>query len=586
MNWLIVLVGLFVACTNTPPDEPTVHATARSTTVEGEGLERMSVLNADGLVIETRRSEPPTTRLQVGIGWADGARTVTVESADARYSLAIDPPLTPGPLELRIDAPVGQGSEPAFHGSTHAFSLVEGAQAQVALVAEVIEGGDYIVRLGGEEQEFENVRPGTRLNMMAPVTQDTELVIVGPTPDRETRSAIRVHAVTADELRDSLRFIDAPFPVNAKGEAEIDRPTNRITLPAGWWKTLLARTALGTRNWDRFSPWGYQGVTLQNPSDTAVNVAIRSVVTRPDGTPDPVFRPRFRDVGNAMTDTSALLRIPAKSDATAILPVYVDDDLLGSNTPPDGWLRRIEVTPLGIDTPLLVVNQPLYVSQASALISGTLFAALGGAAIGLLVIGFRWRTWLSDRSTTSLMVIAMLGAMMFTVSAGSQLIGMGIAALLGPFSSLLTGLVDDAFRTALMMTLLTLQPRPGTAALAILVQSLLGALTLGHFGPSQLLIIGNSVLWTELFLWVTGVTRTTHWIRGAGLGMWARVAFALAMANLTTGAFGLVLAAVLYRFYYAEWYVAMILIGPSFGYVLLGCAIALPFARSLREVSP
>jgi hypothetical protein len=30
----------------------------------------------------------------------------------------------------------------------------------------------------------------------------------------------------------------------------------------------------------------------------------------------------------------------------------------------------------------------------------------------------------------------------------------------------------------------------------------------------------------------------------------------------------------------------MILAGPSFAYVFIGCAIALPFARSLREVSP
>ena len=115
---------------------------------------------------------------------------------------------------------------------------------------------------------------------------------------------------------------------------------------------------------------------------------------------------------------------------------------------------------------------------------------------------------------------------------------------------------------------------------------MLGALSLGHFGPSQLLIIGNSVLWTELFLWVTGVTRSDAWTRGPAIWMWLRVASALALANLMTGAIGLVLAAVLYRFYYADWYVAMILAGPSFGYVLLGCAIALPFARSLREVSP
>jgi len=42
----------------------------------------------------------------------------------------------------------------------------------------------------------------------------------------------------------------------------------------------------------------------------------------------------------------------------------------------------------------------------------------------------------------------------------------------------------------------------------------------------------------------------------------------------------------LYRFYYATWYIAMVLAGPSFLYVLIGCGLALPFARSLREVAP
>ena len=587
MHWWTVLLSLMMACSPEPPPEPTVSARARITVVEGSGIERVDVLNADGLVLETRRLDPPTTRMQVAAGWSDGARSVTVHGPAGTATLPIEPPTDAGPIEVRIDAPVGQGSATATDGSVHTVSLVNGAQAQIAVAAEVIESGNYRIELGNAQQAFPDARAGARLTLMASVSESTTLTITGPTADRTMTARVDVSPTTTEALRERLSMIDAPFPVDARGETEIDRPTNRVTLPAGWWKTMLKRTALGTRNWDRYSPWGHQGVTLQNPGDTPINVAIRTVVTRTDGTPDPIFRPRFRDVGDATEDTTALLRVPAQSTATAVLPVYVDDALLeGIDAPPDGWLRRIEVTPVGVDTPILIANEPLFVSQASALVSGTLILAVAGALAGLLLIGIRWRSWLSDRPTTSLMVIAMLGAMMFTVGAGGQLIGMGIAAVLGPFSSLLTGLINDAFRTALMMTLLTLQPRTGTAALAILVDALLGALSLGHFGPSQLLIIGNSVLWTELFLWLTGVTRTTDWIRGAGIWMWARVAFALAFSNLTTGAFGLVLAAVLYRFYYAEWYVAMILIGPSFGYVLLGCAIALPFARSLREVSP
>lgn len=584
--WVTLMWWLLVACTPATTAEPTIETRSRHTVVAGPPMSRVDILNADGLVIETRRLNPPTKRIQMSVGWTDGARSIRLQTADSDQRISLPQPAVTGPVEVMVDAPMGQGPRLTSPNSVHTFSLVSGTHAQVSVVADVSQAGDYEVRIGTERSVFPNASSGSRLNVMATINDDTEIEVVGPTTSDVFASRVNVLPTSIERLQDTLEFVDAPFPVNQLGRPEIDRPVDRITLPAGWWKEVLKRTALGTRNWDRYQPWGNQGIELRNTSDTPINVAIRTVVTRGDGTPDPIFRPRFRDIDSSTNETSALLRIPAGSTATAVLPIYVDDALIGPDTPPDGWKRHIEVTPLGIDTPIIVRDEPLYVSQASALTSAALVVAFVGALVGLIHIARRWRTWLSERQTTSLMVISMLGAMMFTVSAGSQLLGMGIAALLGPFSSLLTGLVDDAFRTALMMTLLALHPRTGTAALAILVQALLGALSLGHFGPSQLLIIGNSVLWTELFLWVTGVTRSDAWTRGPAIWMWLRVASALALANLMTGALGLVLAAVLYRFYYADWYVAMILIGPSFGYVLLGCAIALPFARSLREVSP
>jgi hypothetical protein len=46
----------------------------------------------------------------------------------------------------------------------------------------------------------------------------------------------------------------------------------------------------------------------------------------------------------------------------------------------------------------------------------------------------------------------------------------------------------------------------------------------------------------------------------------------------------MVLHVVLYRLFLAPWYVAGVLIGPGFLYVLLACAVALPFADSLRKI--
>ena len=586
MKWLVILFWLMTGCSDPEPVEPEIDGRALTTEVAGPAMSRVDILNADGLVIETQRAAPPKRRIQMAVGWADGASSVRIHSASSLSDHPIPDATEKGSFELYIDAPLGQGPVRASNGGTHPLSLVEGTIAQVALVIQIVEPGDYAVQLGTDVTQHRGLARGARLNLMGQIDQDTQVSVSRSDGTGMLVFELKVDPITSTELRNTLRLVDTPFPVDSRGEPEIDREPNRVTLPAPWWKELLKRTALGTRNWDRYEPWANQGVQLHNSSDQAINVAIRTVVTRTDGTPDPAFRPRFRDIDESTQNTRALLRIPPKRTATAVLPVYVDENELGTVFPTDGWRRRIEITPLGIDTPIVVATPPLYVSRASTLTTSAVLFSVLAAFTGWGWVAFRWRRWVGDRATTRLMVVAMLGAMMFTVGAGGQLVGMGIGAVLGPFSSMFTGLIDDAFRTALMLTLLVLYPRTGTATLAILVEALLGALTLGQVGPLQLLIVGNRLVWTELFLWLAGVTRGPSWVSGHRWVAWIRVGLALGITNVVTSGLGLVMAAVFYRLYYAEWYVWMILAGPSFGYVLLGCAIAMPFARSLRAVSP
>jgi hypothetical protein len=584
--WTLLFgICLVAGCQAEEPVDVVVETQLQSVLVGGDMLSRVDVVDATGRVIETRRSSLPSDRIKVSVGWHDGARSVRVYGASGVTEIPLTPPVGDGDFELRVDAPMGQGPVLSTDGDVRQFSLMAGASAQVGMTVTVLTAGRYTLEFGDEVTVHPAVRAGERLMAMSTISADTRAVVRGPGPDDLTQVYLRVVPVTAATLSAQLSLVSAPFPVDQAGNSEISRPADRVTLPADWWKFLLKRTSLGTRNWGRYEPWGNQGVRLRNAGDQAINVAIRSVVTSVEGEPDPVFRPRFRDIDSSTGETSVLLRVPAQSTATAILPLYVDDALLPEVMPAEGWLRHIEVTPLGMDTPTIVDDKPLFVSKASSWSSLALVLALLGAILGAAVLARNWRGWLNERPTTSLMTIAMLGAMMFTVGAGGQLLGMGVAAMLGPFSSLFTGLVDDAFRTALMMTLLMLVPRPGSATLAALVEAMLGALALGNIGPSQLLMLGNRILWTEGFLWCAGVTRSDAWTREAPWLIWLRVSLGLGLANLMNGALGLVLASVLYRFYYADWYVVMILAGPSFGYVLIGCAIGLPFARSLRAVS-
>ena len=59
-----------------------------------------------------------------------------------------------------------------------------------------------------------------------------------------------------------------------------------------------------------------------------------------------------------------------------------------------------------------------------------------------------------------------------------------------------------------------------------------------------------------------------------------RAESASALSTLT----GLSLHMALYRLYYADWYVAMLVLGPGLLYEALACAVAVPFAESLRGI--
>ena len=56
------------------------------------------------------------------------------------------------------------------------------------------------------------------------------------------------------------------------------------------------------------------------------------------------------------------------------------------------------------------------------------------------------------------------------------------------------------------------------------------------------------------------------------------------LASIASALPGLVTAAVLYRLYFAAWYVLLIALVPGFLYVVLACWMATGFASSLRKV--
>jgi hypothetical protein len=340
---------------------------------------------------------------------------------------------------------------------------------------------------------------------------------------------------------------------------------------------------------DREAPWAFVAVELSNGAAAPLDVTVRMRILLPDGSVAPAFLPRVRERDTESGVVTALLRVPAAGRSRAVLPLFVDPRRLPAERGAHRFVREIAVHPVGATMTggarPLVRRDELRVRRGSSW-AGTAFAlSCVASGLGLGLLFGRGRRWLQDASISELVTIALFGNLMFVAGAASHLVALGLASVLGPFASLLTGLLDDALRYALLATLVTLRPRPGTAALAMVVHTLMRGLALGGFGPTDPLMLGAQVFWLEAGLWSCGLTRHAGaWRDEPRARRFLRLALALGLTSLASTALGLSASALLYRLWYAGWFVVLTLGLPGFAYTVVACALAVPFAESLRKV--
>lgn len=581
------VLSVLAACA---PDAEPIEARAVPAGIEVRAaipLDRVVVGDAAGVVLATRRLPVPTREVVVPLRWSPGAALRAELWANGRsWTADVEVPTQRPPVDLRLEAPLGQGGGPLRDGDRVPLMLVEGGSVQVGLVATAWEPATVRATLDGEVEEAALAVPGARgvLTWTLDETEPAELVVeTCPTsgePCQEARATLRPEPVAPGSARARLVLHDIVFPADPIGSVDPSRPPDRVQLPSPWWRAVLRTFELGYRPLDSQAPWAWQAVRLENRGDRALTVVVRARVLGADGTADPAFRPRLRDADDGTGNVSVLLHLPPGQMGAAALPVFVDETAVAAGT----YQREIEVLPLGAREPVYREQRPLVVRRGSSALSLGFLAATLASLGGLGLTLKNARRWLAGSPTSDLMRISLFGSLMFVVSAVSQLLAMGASAVLGPFSALVTGLVDDALRTTLFATLLCLLPRPGVATLALATASLLRALALGSMGPVELLFFGSHALLLEGALWISGITRHVRWRAEGPLRRWARLGLAFAGSSALHSMAGLVHSAVLYRLFYADWYVAALVALPGFLYPLAACALASRFADSLRRV--
>lgn len=547
--------------------------------VSVEPVERVEVWS-DGDRLARRSFPGDSTEARLALPLPASEVEVRVWTGE-RHTLRCTRPADEPLVDVQLAAPAGQTLAPFPETGRVQFVAFEGADASYAVVLTAREPSAVTLRLGGERLRVDMTAPGQREVITRPLPSDraTEVVVEGPRAVR--KATLTPWTVGAGQVGETLALTDLVFPTDAAGFVDVARPEGRVTLPGLGWTRLLAWAGLGTRGQDRELPWGWHAVTLRNAGEKPLDVAVASRVLEGDE-PAEAFRPVVRDEDGGTGLVTALLRIPAGGEATAVVPLFVTAAVL-----PEGaseFTHELTVTPLGLSKPVLTRTQPLRVSRGSSWVAVGFALALMAACLGVgsALIGVpRWlRTW----STTDLTTIAVFATLGFVITAFTAVLSSGLAAVLGPFSMLVTGLLSDCLRSALLATLIVLLPRRGTATVFLLLGWLMGGVALGAFSPTDFVFVGSRIFWLELFLWIAGLTRGGAWRDGSPVSRFVRLAGGFAGASLLSMAGSLASQIVLFRLYYAAWFVLLMLALPGFLYDVLACLLATSFAASLREV--
>ncbi|MYE90119.1 hypothetical protein F4X33_14105 [Candidatus Poribacteria bacterium] len=395
-----------------------------------------------------------------------------------------------------------------------------------------------------------------------------------------------LRSATLNEIAGQLRIDDIIMPTDLSGISDPRRRPNTISYPRpllgglGKWFGAKASPA------DEFEPIAYQTIHIHNQGQETVHAIVASMNRDTEnGEPVPFLSPP--DAVNAGTDRSlAFVSLMGESTTPVPLPIYLNplsqqhQDSIGEGQ----YERAIEVKIWGSDATALRATRPLLIVTPNlhALLVTSLVTVVTGLGIGLLLC---FHPQLFTRfSTKQLVLISLFGTTIFiAVNVPSTLLTNLISALLGPISSLVTGLINEMLYYALLTTLLMLIPKFGVITLVTAVRLLLGGVTLGLLTPTILLHAVTAVLLLEVgFQIARKITLDSGAIGGASL---LTLALIFGLCDALTVYIDFQLSMTLYRLFYADWYILTRILVDGFTYTFIGVLLGKRLGSGLWRVA-
>lgn len=382
------------------------------------------------------------------------------------------------------------------------------------------------------------------------------------------------------------------FPLDKDGRQDGRLEANILVLrdrQQDYYKNLIAGKGVSNQEKEAVHPLAFMALDVSNPAgeQKLVTINVNLVDAKNGKTMAGLFTPGAtgEDLNAGSIDSNfegvnALLALNGEQKQRLLLPIYADERLITGGE----YLLQVRLED-GINS-ALSKSAPLKIIKQDTRAAVTVAVALMALTVALLSSIRRFRRILAGMKTAWLVSVALFGAVAFAaVNIPSTLLGDIFQVLLGPFSVLVSGLFNGVLLYMIIVSLVVLIPRPGVVALMLLVRLLLGALAFGRFTPVSLLACGIHALLLETFLQYGGVYRMLQAdSKASRMRLAVLTAVICGLADSIASYVGLQAMAFLYRMYYADWYIFLLLAVNSFVYTAVGALCGVVLGRRLSEV--
>ncbi len=384
------------------------------------------------------------------------------------------------------------------------------------------------------------------------------------------------------------------LPLDKDGRQDEKQSGNAIVLrdrSLDYYKNILRGKGAANLEIEAIHPVTHMGLDFSNPAGQQKLVLVEAeLLDRNSRRHIPgLYTPGSNsdnDGAGAMADKqerlTAFVALNGETQQRLQLPIYADESLLTEGE----YLLRVTVE----DGAAQVWSKEIPVTMVKKNLRGML--TLGVALVLLLVFlvigGKRLPAVLAAMKTRRLITVALFGTCAFAVvNVPSTLLNDFFHIFLGPFAFVLTGMFSGVMLYMLTGALITLIPLQGVVSLMAAIRLLLGMVAFGHMSPIVFLSYGINAFLLEGALALSGFTsRTLADVPPAGFSLRRLAILALACALADTAATYVTLQgmSVLYRLYYADWYIYLVMAVNGFLYTMIGAGCGLLLGSRLADV--